>query len=870
MQIPPRFARARPGRATVPQTAVAGLALVLWAMLVVWLGWLVLREIDAFSTANSDNLQWSLSQADVEFLQFRLALKDAEDAPDALDNLRLRFDIFYSRMATMSSGKLFRSLHDSRQYAGPQERVQGFLDESVPLIDASDAALHAALPRISARAESVAADVRAFSLAALAAFAEVSDDRREGITRLMIYMAVVLMALFFGLTLLAFTLFRLFRLARKRADEIQIAGARMQTIVETSPNAIVVTDESGTVRVFNAAAERLFGYSRTEACGRIAAEFLIAPGYRQPEQNDVFAFAEERRRPLPEERQFETVLQTRSGRSFPAELSVDRAEAEDPLYVAYIRDISRWKDAEEMLTEARDRALAGERSKSEFLAVMSHEMRTPLNGLLGTMQLMRDHSLTERQTELLDRMQSSGKLLLDLVNDVLDLAKFEAGKMEAVSAPFSLPRLLDGVVETALPLAETYGNALSWRWAGPAGAGVFGDARRLRQVLLNLVGNALKFTRDGAVELEVEYLDAAQGELEIRVIDTGIGIREADLIRIFNDFETLDSSYARETGGTGLGLGIAQRFTRLMGGSIGAESEPGEGSLFWVRLPLPPVPGFPEPAFPDNAAPDVRPALRLDVLVVEDNEVNRFILREMLEAAGHTVTLAENGRAGVRRAAEHRFDVILMDISMPVMDGTSATKHIRGGHGASAATPIIALTAHAFPEEREQFYQTGMTACLTKPIDRALLLRGLEEAVSELPEAPPLPPAPAETASERSTLLDDRLLSHFLTDFPRDKVDLLVTRFVEETDNDIATLSGSDPGNPDLAALAHRCAGASGTFGAEALRLALVQIEARIKRGAPPDPAQLRALEGLWQQSRAALRARLGRTLAAPLSPQDG
>ncbi|MBN9886944.1 hybrid sensor histidine kinase/response regulator [Salipiger abyssi] len=834
---------------TVLQT---GLALLLWGALVVWLGWLILREIDDYSTANSDNLQWSLSQADVEFLQFRLALEKLETSRGGLDTLRERFDIFYSRMDRMSSGRLFRSLPHTDRFTAPRQQIQSFLDETVPLIDGSDTALIAARPQLIARADAVEKHVRAFSLVALGAFAEVSDKRRDSISRLMIYMATGLMALFLGLTLLAFTLFRLFRLARKRADEVQAAGARMQTIVETSPNAIIVTDETGTIHQFNAAAERIFGYRREEACGRVARDFLIPQEDRDALDHGVFAFAEERRRPLPEERHFETVLEARGGRRFPAELSVDRAEAEHPLYVAYIRDITKWKEAEAQLTVARDRALAGERTKSEFLAVMSHEMRTPLNGLLGTMQLMRDHSLTERQTDLLDRMQSSGRLLLDLVNDVLDLAKFEAGKMQATSEPFSLPRLLEGVVQTAQPLADTYHNDLRWRWIGPPGEGVIGDARRLRQVLLNLIGNALKFTRNGTVEIEAEYLDPDRSEIELRVIDSGIGIAEADLPRIFKDFETLDSSYARETGGTGLGLGIAKRFTRLMGGEIGAESEPGEGSLFWIRLPLAPAPDFSAPA---AQAPQqsTGPARALDVLVVEDNEINRFILREMLGAAGHRVTLAENGRVGVDRAAIERFDVILMDISMPVMDGRTATRHIRQGGGTSAETPIIALTAHAFPEEWAQFHEDGMTACLTKPVDRALLMQAIADALAGTETVSnPVAPGPGEDA-----LIDETLLAQLLADLPKSAVDALLARFLDEMERDIALLAQSEPDAPGLAPLAHRCAGSSGTFGAEAMRVALLRIEAAHKSGNHPDRSQLHGLSDLWRRSRAALMARL-------------
>ncbi|NDW00263.1 response regulator [Yangia sp. PrR002] len=862
-------------RTTLVQTGGAVSALVLCAGLVVWLGWLVLREIDDFSVANSDNLQWSLAQADVEFLQFRLALKEAQDDPEALEGVRRRFDIFYSRMVTMSSGRVFHSLRESLQSSAPRMRVLDFLENTVPLIDGPDEGLESELPDMLAQSESVSADVRAFSLAALSAFAEVSDARREGITELMIYIAAVLLALFVGLTLLAYAMFRLFRLAQKRADALQFASTRMKTIVQTSPNAIVVTDEVGVVREFNTAAETLFGYTRAEAVGRLALELMVPPENLAQHQLGALSFIEEHRRPRPEEQHFEITLQTRDATLFPAEISADRADAENALYVFYIRDISNWKEAEEQLTDARDRALAGERTKSEFLAVMSHEMRTPLNGLLGAMQLMRDHSLSVRQTDLLDRMQSSGRLLLELVNDVLDLAKFEAGKMKADEAPFSINRLLSGLVETAQPLAQTYGNELNWRWCGPEGDGAIGDARRLRQVLLNLVGNALKFTRDGSVEIEVEYLDAAKTEVEFRVIDNGIGIAEKDLTRIFQDFETLDSSYARESGGTGLGLGIARRFMRLMGGEIGAESEPGEGSLFWIRVPLQPAPDFAATPEEPSTCPD-KPQRPLDVLLVEDNEINRFIVREMLETEGHTVSIAENGQTGVDCAALRRFDVILMDISMPVMDGTTATSRIRASDGASAEVPIIALTAHALPEERARFHKVGMSACLTKPIDRPLLLRTLAEVTAanctpstpcsaeeaEAPEAEaPAPlqvPTPVAAVPQRAEgLLDEERLDAFLTEIPRAAAGKLLERFFTEMDQNIEALAETAPDDPDLAPVAHQCAGSCGPFGVEALRLALGRVETQVKLGEQPAPEELAALRALWRDSRAALEARL-------------
>lgn len=835
-------------------TGVAAVALIISVALAGWMAVAVLRQIDALSAANSDNLQWSLSQAEVEFLRFRLSVEEAQQDAAKLPDLRRSFDIFYSRMATIERGVVFRAMRNMPQFVGPRTRVRQFLEETVPLIDSPDEVLLEAMPELDARSTQVGEDVRAFSLSALVAFAKFSDERRGRVLQLMAWLAVVLITVFVALAILSVSHLRLYRLAERRAEQIASASARMHTIVETSPHAIVVTDEFGTIREFNPSAERIFGHSRVEARGRNMIELLMPPKDFDQARTTVFSFIDENRRPAREERHFEIEVQGRDGRLFPAEFAIDRAEADKPMYLAHIRDISRRKSAEEELTQARDQALAGERAKSEFLAVMSHEMRTPLNGLLGTMQLMDDDPLTNRQQALLSRMRSSGQMLLGLVNDVLDLAKYEAGKMKADHAPFALERLMKGVVETAMPVAQSYGNSLDWQWIGSPPGHVLGDMRRLRQVLLNLVTNAIKFTRNGIVEIEGEYLN--ESEVEFRVIDNGIGIEEEDLERIFNDFETLDSSYAREAGGTGLGLGISRRLARLMGGEIGAESEPGEGSLFWVRVPLESV-GAPVDDEDIEAEEGLKPDHPLDILLVEDNEINRFIVNEMLEADGHNIVEAENGQIGVDCASVRRFDVILMDVSMPVMDGTEATRRIRAGGLASADTPIVALTAHALPEEREQFRAIGMSACLTKPVDRDLLLRTLAEVMrGEVPLD-----SERKSREPKVDLLDDRLLQVLLTRVPRDEVRRLFDRFLDEAEGDVIKLSEAEPDDPDLVAVAHKCAGSCGTFGAEAMRVELTKIQTGVKLGTLPSPQELTALVPLWHRSRAAIEQRLARVL---------
>ncbi|GHF59119.1 hybrid sensor histidine kinase/response regulator [Seohaeicola zhoushanensis] len=827
--------------------AVLGLSMAL----VAGMAWLVLSELEELSTANSDNLQWTLAQADVEYLRFRLAIDEARHHDGSLADVRRRFDIFYSRMDTLERGTVYQTLRESREFDAPRERLTTFLSRTIPLIDAPDAQLEAGLGDLAAQALAISPHVRALSLSGLSAFAQLSDHRRAELTKTLVSMAFVLALLVAGLVLLALSLFRMARLAQARAHQIDQTAARLTTIIETSQDAIIVTNRQGEILDFSPSAERLFGYAHGEALGQKALDLLVPPEQAEAIRPNMAALLANEHKEGPCERKGEIVAVDKSGRVFPAEFSIDLADdGETHLFVAFLRDISQRKVAEAGLKDARDRALAGERAKAEFLAVMSHEMRTPLNGLLGTMDLLHDHSLTERQTALVERMQSSGRLLLGLVNDVLDLSKFEAGKMEAEARPFSFAKLLDGVVATAAPLAVANGNSLSWRWVGPAKEGAVGDSRRLRQVLLNLVGNAIKFTRGGKVEIEVECIKAPTPIAEFRVIDTGIGIAPEDLDRIFQDFVTLDTSYARKAGGTGLGLGIARRLANLMGGAIGAQSTASQGTTFWLRVPLVPLS---EALLPSDAPERPRsPRESLNLLIVEDNEINRFVLREMLEGAGHNVTEAINGRAGVEWANAERFDAILMDISMPVMDGVEATRIIRAGSGPSRNAPIIAVTAHALHDEILRFREAGMELCISKPIDRTVLMQTLDRI------GPNVTGPTAKAAPSTDDLVDLAQVHILATALHAAKRRGYLDRFAAETGQAVTILSAATEGTPEIAAIAHKCAGSCAAFGLTALRQSLAEIETRIKQGQPLDPGLMATLEATWTQSLQALEGAFG------------
>ena len=387
--------------------------------------------------------------------------------------------------------------------------------------------------------------------------------------------------------------------------------------------------------------------------------------------------------------------------------------------------------AEDALRAARDAAQAASQAKSAFLAAMSHEIRTPLNGVLGTAGALAQTGLSSEQAQMVRVMLESGDLLTTILSDILDLAKIEAGRLQLESAPFEPRTVISSVLELYKSTAAAKGLWLSAELGAGLDQWVVGDAGRLRQVAQNLLSNALKFTAEGSVILRARAEPGRTGpRLLVEVVDTGCGVPPEAQSRLFTRFSQADSSTTRRFGGTGLGLALCRELVGAMGGDIGMRSSDSGGSCFWFTLPLQldgTVADTPDP----QAAEPGRLVGGMRVLGVDDNATNRFVLRAVLEAAGCTVELAENGEEAVRAAVATDFDAILMDVHMPVMDGLDATRAIRALGGRHAATPIIAVTAEALPEQVERAGAAGMNRHVTKPIRPDRLLEALADAIAE-------------------------------------------------------------------------------------------------------------------------------------------
>jgi len=393
------------------------------------------------------------------------------------------------------------------------------------------------------------------------------------------------------------------------------------------------------------------------------------------------------------------------------------------------------KERTAALQVAKEEALSASRAKSQFLANMSHEIRTPMNGVIGMTTLLRETSLTRTQKEYLETIRASGEALLVLINDILEFSKMESGRVAIERAPFELAAVMHESVEIVAPLAARQGLALHQTIAPGAPDALMGDSARIRQVLVNLLGNAVKFTSQGEVRLSLsaQPLEDGQWEAHFAVTDTGIGIAPEDLSRLFLVFHQLEGSLARRHGGTGLGLAISKRLTELMRGRIWAESTLGQGSTFHFTVvgEAAPVPRQ-RPATANDSSNDADSGLGrshpLSILIAEDHPVNQQVMLVLLSHLGYRADLARNGQEVLDALARQPYDVILMDVQMPEMDGLEVTQRIRRELPGDRQPSILATTAHAMPGDRERCFAAGMDGYLSKPLQVADLAAALAAA----------------------------------------------------------------------------------------------------------------------------------------------
>jgi PAS domain S-box-containing protein len=527
--------------------------------------------------------------------------------------------------------------------------------------------------------------------------------------------------------------------------QLRESEERYRLLVESLQDyAILMLDSEGFVSSWTSAAQNIKGYEAHEIVGRSFECFYTKDDIERGHPQEVLGLAR-----LQGHFEEDGWRVRKDGSLFWANVTITALRDESGAIRGFskvTRDITERMEAEKRLITERRRAESANRAKSDFLATMSHEIRTPMNAILGIADLLWATELTPIQREYVGRFRRAGTNLLTLINDILDLAKIESGRLELESVDFNVADVLGRTAELMAPRAGLNDVELLTQVAPGTPVRAMGDSVRLQQVLNNIVGNAIKFTDKGTVSLTVRsHRDNRPGHLEFAVADTGIGIPPDKLNSIFEDFSQAESSTTRRFGGTGLGLGICRRLVNRMGGDVTVESVPGKGSVFTfdVLLSLPdrtqelesgaladfagaPRQSFEKGGYPMTARAANERAMR--ILVADDSEDNRFLLAAYLDNLPYALTFVENGQEALDAFAAQPFDMVLMDIHMPTVDGLFATASIRAleRHRGIPPVPIVALTADAFLQDIERSQAVGCTAHLAKPISKDKLVATIE------------------------------------------------------------------------------------------------------------------------------------------------
>lgn len=601
--------------------------------------------------------------------------------------------------------------------------------------------------------------------------------------------------------------------ARAAQDNLRASEERFQSLFELSPDAIVVINSKGELLDANGLACQLSGYTKEEILKRSAADFVAPDNMGQALSGMTTAGNGETVKIRIE---FINAMKER----VPTELLGRRIESEGgALYYGVIRDISDRLAKEQQLRDSKEAAENANIAKSDFLANMSHEMRTPLNGVIGSLSLVERSDVNEQTANLVKAAERSAETLLTLIDDLLDLSRIEAGEIDVEYSVFDPIELSTIVTEVFSPLAEKKGITLSKEVNTP-GKAIKSDVGKIRQVLINLVGNAIKFTQRGVVSVSINVeQESGQDKLTLEVKDTGIGISKQDQAVLFDRFKQADSSKSRAHSGAGLGLAICKELSDIMDGSISVSSAPSVGSTFRFSVPVEISDEKTEKPDEQSAKPDT---LTGRVLIAEDSETNAMVAKKMLDRLSLEYEHVVDGAAAVDAALKGDFDVVLMDVSMPNLDGLEATRILRQR---GFTTPIIAMTAHALKGDRDEAFQIGMSGYITKPVRPNTLRDGLAKWLAPAAQTP----AASEEKKESDMTALDKDAIQEVWDGDMETFAEIGRIFIDELTWRVPGLN--DPANDQIEHHAHSLKGAASNVGATELSRLAAELEEMARTG---------------------------------------
>ena len=797
-------------------------------------------RIDAVRASDSDNAGWLISQLDVDHKSLGLSIDrtllsttypELAGTSTDLSVVRLRLDIFYSRVNTVIAALSRETISDDLR----NRLVE--LDESRDALAAELDSLTegdtAGLVQFAGSVQRAAPLVRDITIMALLHYVTQSDMVREAERRLLKRFWIQSLVLLFLMIASAVLAVKLWRELEDRTVKMQRALDTVSKVFEVSLSAVVISDMYGQILMANPAAASIFGVTADELEGEFIEEVMIPADHRDAHRKLMARHQRNGQRKMIGAGPVRMDAVRMDGTPFKAEISVVADHDLDgrPILIGFIRDISDVVAAEERLVIARDEAERHASAKTMFLATMSHEMRTPLHGVMAALDLIDQGPMDDETRLLLQTAKDCSDRALQQVNDVLEITRLGESRMGNV--PFRPAEVAQDILRELTPMAAARGLWLKLEVEGQDAERMYlGLPNAFSRALYNLAGNAVKFTDHGGVRIGLTFSPEEDGaqRLRVEVRDTGIGIGPADQERIFAEFETVESVSRFRGSGTGLGLPIVRLAVTRMGGHLFLSSEEGKGSTFCFEITLP----FADedndtvalPVAPDAASKAIAPPVKpLEVLVVDDNKINVTLMSKMIVRLGHVPSQARNGLEAVAAASGKPYDIILMDVSMPVMDGREATGLIRAG-GASADAIIIGVTAFSDEERLKDLTAVGMNAVVTKPINTAELSAAmtqmLDVRLSEKAEA--APDAKAQSEMHRALAQLEEML---------DRGSAL--RFLDQTLNDVdktlPVLTDKTMGLEDVADRIHSTVGSTAVVGLTQLSRLLAEAEDSARAG---------------------------------------